>query len=178
MAAQNRHLSGDIDAYSAPVKGATVVEAGDIMWLNSGITGAGGHLGNGLAADFYAYPASDLKPSTGDLISEGVLYNTFLGIAMESSPSGVTENITVATAGQFRFKLHSAFVTSDVTIGQRVSAVSEAAAASGISKDVVIMGTTNPGSTVYLGYCQKTESAVTFIDFEIRTIFGANGLAT
>jgi len=106
-----------------------------------------------------------------------MLQYTFLGVAMESSPaSGVTDNITVATSGFFRYPLHPDWVTSAVTVGSLVSAVSYELTG-GVSNQHVIMIAATPGSTCYLGRCIKTESAATFVDFELMTAFGPCGVA-
>ena len=173
MTAQNRYLSGDINSVLAPVKGATVIETGDLLFLNN----AGGLLNSTSTVDNYVYPISDLKPASGGLQTANSLYTTFYGVAMGSSKSGVTEKITVAVSGLFRYPLHPTYQTSAVTLGALISAVSNEIAA-GVSKDYVILTTTNPGSTAYLGYCQKTESAATFVDFEIMTAFGPFGVAS
>lgn len=94
---------------------------------------------------------------------------------MESSPSGVTENISVAKAGVFRYPLYR---NGAVTVGALISAVSTLTAGTGVSKQAVFMSSTAPGSTAYLGYVVKTESGASFVDFQIRTAGGPNGLAT
>jgi len=172
MTAQNRHLRGDMEEVLASVHGSTVVEAGDLMFQDktSGVRGASED------ADNYAYPfsyaANSATPGTG--IQYG-LYQNFLGVAMESSQSGVTEKISIAKAGVFRYPLYR---NGAVTVGALISAVSTLTAGTGVSNQAVFMSATAPGSTAYLGYVVKTESGASFVDFQIRTASGPNGLAS
>jgi len=171
MAAHNRHIREVKNQVLAPVKGGTVIEAGDLVFRNA--------LGSmTIAADNYTYPFNDAVNSASETTE--LLYSVhvnFLGVAMESSPSGTTENISIATAGKMRFPLYR---IGGVTIGQKVSAVSTfaSAAVAGVSKDTVIQLATTPGTTAYLGYVSKTESGASFVDFQIRTAFGSGTLIT
>ena len=172
MAEHNRHLRGDREEVLVDVKGSTVVEAGDLMFADR----TAGVRGVGEDADYYAYPisyaANTGTPGTG--IQYGI-YTNFLGVAMESSPSGVTEKISVARAGAYRYPLYR---NGAVTVGALVSAVSTFTSGTGVSDQVVFMSNSAPGSTAYLGYIVKTESGASFVDFEIRTAFGPGGLAS
>ena len=167
MSGKNRHLRGDINAIIAPVHSYHEVEAGDLMVLNA----VAGMCGTGGTADNYAFPFDEVKTAaaSGAVASAGFIYTYFLGVAMEDSPSGVTENITIAQSGVFRYPMHSAYIGSAVTIGALVSAVSNTLAA-GVSEQVVCTNATSPvSSTAYLGYIVKTESGASFVDFELRT---------
>ena len=106
MAAHNRYLRGDMMEILAPVRGKTVIEAGDFCYYHSGDS-------------YYLFPFSDHKNSGASLNLD--LYDYFAGVAMESSPAGTTENITIAQAGVFRYPMEFA---SAVTVGQVVSACS------------------------------------------------------
>lgn len=177
MAAQNRHLRGDREEVLAPVHGNVVVEAGDLMFLNTvnGLVGAE-TVGGGIAADNYAYPFNKAVNAATALTGiQYAIYTNFLGVAMESSPSGTTENISVATNGVFRYPIYR---NGAVTIGSLISAVSNQASNVGVSSQTVYIAATAPGTTAYLGYIVKTESGASFVDFQIRTAFGSSGLAT
>jgi hypothetical protein len=177
MAAQNRHLRGAREEVLADIHGNTVVEAGDFMFRNAVAGSVGsGTVGDGIAADNYAFPFN--KAINAASVLTGIqycIYSNFLGVAMESSKSGVTEKISIAKAGVFRYPLYG---KSAVTVGALVSAVSAYDSAQGVSAQCVHQAATAPGSTAYLGYIVKTESGASFVDFQIRTAFGSAGLAT
>ena len=163
MSAKNRHLKGKTNSVIVDVRAKTVIEAGDLLYALTGDS-------------YYAYPFSTCVDTTGATQRAATLYATFLGVAMESSPSGVTEKITVAKSGVFRFPLVQ---NSAVTVGAKVSAVSSEAATSGASKDYVAIGTAGTAdprsSTCYLGYIVKSNtSAVSYVDFELKAQGGAN----
>jgi len=176
MGGKNRHLKGKMNTIIAPVRGNHVVSAGDFMVLSA----VSGMLGVGDLADNYAAPFSELKTpaASGTLATQGFAYTYFLGVAMEDSPSGVTENITIAKSGVFRYPLHSSFLGAGVTVGSLVSAVSNNLAA-GVSPQTIAIGAASIiTSTAYLGYIIKSESGASFVDFQLRTAYGPSGLAT
>lgn len=174
MAAHNRHIRGETNQVLVDIHGNIVVEAGDLMFRNNiaGLVGTG-VAGGAIAADNYAYPFNLARNSASETctILAGV-HTNFLGVAMESSKSGVTEKISIATAGVFQYPM---YLTSGVTVGGKVSAVSTFADAAnqGVSKQTVYNIATTPGSTAYLGYIVKTESGASYVSFQIRTAFGS-----
>jgi len=172
MAAQNRYLRGDQNTILADVHSFTTIEAGDMLFVFS----VDGDRGVNITADNYVFPFTDIKPVSAGTNHGFTARNQFVGVAMESSPSGVTEKIAVATSGIFRYP-QILFKGSAVTIGALVSAGSPAAgSAAGVSAQAVYTGTAYPGSTAYLGHVVKTHSGATYIDFQINTMF--TGLAT
>lgn len=176
MAAHSRFLRGETKEILAPIRGNVVVEAGDFMVRNStaGMISEAGTTGDGIAVDGYAYPFNDVENSaTSETSVLALLYNAFIGIAMESSPSGVTESISVATDGVFKYPMIGG--PGGVTVGSLVSATSPATG-TGVSVQMVARTTTSPGSTAYLGRIVKTESGASFVDFQIKTIY--TGLAS
>jgi len=174
MAGRNRYLKGDINPIIVPVHSYHAVEAGDFVSINK----TAGGFGIGQTADNYAFPFSEIKCATDSIAVAGFLYTYFAGIAMEDSPSGVTENITIATSGVFRQPLHSAYVGSAVTVGALVSAVTGYPSA-GVSDQYVTHGAAGAiASSAYLGYIVKTESGASFVDFQLRTAYGPAGLAS
>jgi len=157
MTAQNRHLKGDMNAIKMDVRGKTVIEAGDFVYRHSGDS-------------YYLYPFSSQKAmsTTGACLVD--IATNFMGVAMESSPSGVTEKITVATSGIFRYPL---VWKSAVTVGAVVTAVSPHASGSGVSNQYVANSTdlATSSTTVYLGKIVRTDtSAVSFVDFSLITL--------
>lgn len=172
MSANNRFLRGNQDTVLMDVHSFTIIEAGDFIFQFN----TNGDRGASLQADNYAYPFSDARAtSAGTAIAE-TLYNSFMGVAMESSPSGVTEKITIAVDGVFKYPQ---LLNSAVTIGALVVTPTPAAGpVAGASNQTVYTGTAAPGSTIYLGYVVKTAvaSGASFVDFQIRT--KVTGLAT
>jgi len=177
MAGRNRHLKGDINPIIAPVHSYHVVQAGDFMVLDA----ANHMIGLGSTADSYAVPFSGVKPTSASEVVTKInfLYTYFLGVAMENKPAGVTENITIARSGIFRYPLYDTNAPSGVTVGSLVSAVSAINSSEGVSPQTVVHGTDAVRkSTAYLGYIVKSESGASFVDFSLRTAYGPGGLAS
>jgi len=182
MAGQNRYLRGKVKTVLAEVLGAASLEAGDLVFLNN----VNGTAGVGvspflLQADNRVYSLSDHKTSTDSSTWTVRLSNQFMGVAMEGSQAGVTEKVTVATTGIYRYPLYS---VSAVTTGSKISAVSTVWSTTsdgslGTSRQVVINhnSAAASGSTVYLGHCVKTESGASFVDFEIWSAIYDGALA-
>lgn len=168
---QNRHVRGNTNDILMEVRGAVVVKAGDMMFVADSTS----DVGVSWTFDNRAWPFSYATSPTSATQRMITCHDGFLGVAMKSSKSGVTEKITIATQGVFRMDLYK---RAGVTVGGLVVAVSPyiaVAASTGVSPQTVWQGTSAslsaPGSTSYLGYCSKTESGATTVDFEIRTIF-------
>ena len=172
MSGNNRYLSGKKYTTLAPVKGIVEIEAGDFVFLNNHAGALGtSSASSGFAADNYVYPFSMLS-STAPNAAECIIADGFLGVALESSPSGVTENITVAQGEVFRMYLNP---VGNVTMGLIASACTQPSI--GCSPHHVAVGNIlAPGSTGYLGYVVKTESGATFVDVLIQGAFGPNGV--
>lgn len=87
MANTMRWRYGDTSPVMLPVDSATVIEIGDIVYLD----------------------VDDAKPASaqGDLGTElgnqQAFHDVFIGVAMQASPSGSTQPIRVATTGVFEF---------------------------------------------------------------------------
>ncbi len=159
MAGHNRHLFGDTNDMYVPVRGNVAIEAGDFCYLHSGDS-------------FYLTPVNLFDNSSGTTIDVGLtdIVNNFAGIAKMGSPSGVTENVTVMTAGVFRYPLGH---PQAVTVGAAVSCVSPHISGSGVSAQFVeaqVADDLTIGTTAYLGTIIKTNtSATSFVDFSLRT---------
>ncbi len=99
MANVFRYRYGDTNPISVPVDTGTVIEIGDLLFLDTDD----------------AKPASDV----GNLFAEDAMQEAFallfLGVAMQASASGDTKNIRVATTGVFEFICTSAtYVAGDL----------------------------------------------------------------
>lgn len=160
MAGHNRHISGDYKPILVQSPGAVTVEAGDLMYRES-------------AQSNQAYPFKYNSGATLGSSNENKIHINFLGVAMEGKESGVTENITIATDGVFRYPIAGG--PSAVTIGALVSAVSHTGLGVGVSNQAVAnaaaAGTWS--TTAVLGVIQKTESGASFVDFRIYTAAGS-----
>lgn len=155
MSGQNRHLKGDTNEMIMPVRGKTVIEAGDFVYQHSGDS-------------YYLLPVSKWKDiSTTGACGTDVALN-FAGVALEGSPSGVTENVTVATAGIFRYPLAH---KSAVTIGAIVTAVTNQAGSGSSNQYVENSEILTTGTTIRYGIIVKTQSATSFVDFMLMTKF-------
>jgi len=175
MSGKNRHLKGDINPIIVPVHSYHEVEAGDFMCLDA----ENGVVGAGLDATNYGIPFDETKMANASATNtQRVRYTYFLGVAMEDSPSGVTENITIAQSGMFRYPLHSSFIGAGVTVGSLISAVSDTVAAGASPQHVCIGAASAIASTAYLGYIIKAESGASFVDFQLRTAYGPGGSAS
>lgn len=167
----NRHLYGDTLPVSADVPDCVKVVAGDLMLLceeyhtdisytlrtNSGLTR-------------YAYPFAAGITATA-LASRATA--PFLGVAMDDSPNGSTDTISVATAGVFEFPLTT---QAGITIGK----VIQAHVATGFSKtsqtsaSYEVIQTSGSGASI--GYCVKTEAGAKTARVLIRTKYGLGGM--
>jgi hypothetical protein len=87
MANTMRWRYGDTCPVMLPVDAATVIEIGDIVYLD--------------VDD--AKPASAQGDQGTELGNQQFLHDLFIGVAMQASPSGVSQPIRVATTGVFEF---------------------------------------------------------------------------
>lgn len=106
----NRHLRGETNEVQVHVDGNVVINQGDLVIIE-GVDGAA-QQGN---INYAGFPASWAKGCT-----HAYFGTTFIGVAMNSSPSGVTGHIAVATTGIFRFPV-SPGTPADVSCGYIVS---------------------------------------------------------
>lgn len=92
MSDKMRWRYGDTNPVMAAVDSGTVIEIGDLIWLD--------------ADD--AKPASDFTWTSSIGATQDAFANRFLGVAMQRSASGDTASIRVATTGVFEFTCASA----------------------------------------------------------------------
>jgi hypothetical protein len=92
MANTMRWRYGDTNPIIAPVDSATVVEIGDLVYLDT----------------------DDVKPASSQadqgtlLLNQQVFQDNFLGVAMQASAAGDTTPLRIATTGVFEFDCASA----------------------------------------------------------------------
>ncbi|BBO36199.1 hypothetical protein [Lacipirellula parvula] len=92
MANVMRWRYGDTNPVVLPVAALTVIEIGDLIYQSSGA----------------ALPASELADAGTEAGNQEAFHDIFVGVAMQASPSGVSNPIRVATSGVFEFDCISA----------------------------------------------------------------------
>ena len=155
MATKNRHLRGATNDITLPVHGNIVVEKGDFIVENK----TASTMTSYSTADSYGFPVSSL-------INTSAYYYAlqFAGVAMTGSISGVTNNIFVATSGQFRYPLAA---SSSVSTGMIVNGATSAYT-SAYDQKVTCWSTSGVSSVI--GRCIKTAtSPQTDCDFQLIT---------
>lgn len=85
MANKMRWRYGDTNPVMLPVDSATVIEIGDLVYLDTDD----------------AKPASSLSDAGTPAANQEALHDAFIGVAMQASVSGQTADIRVATTGVF-----------------------------------------------------------------------------
>lgn len=92
MANVMRWRYGDTNPVVLPVAALTVIDIGDLIYQSSGA----------------ALPASELSDAGTEAGNQEAFHDVFVGVAMQASPSGVSNPIRVATSGVFEFECVSA----------------------------------------------------------------------
>ncbi len=87
MSDKMRWRYGDTNPVVAAVDSTTVIEIGDLLWLDTDD----------------AKPASDQTDQGSEAANQAAFADSFLGVAMQRSRSGDTAPIRVATTGVFEF---------------------------------------------------------------------------
>ncbi len=105
MADRMRWRHGDTAPMIVPVETETVIEIGDLLWLDG----------------YYAKPASDFPLIVDFAKTQEEFKKKFLGVAMWRSRSGETEPIRIATRGVFWY----GYIWSPMTIGDYCGPVIE-----------------------------------------------------
>ena len=87
MSDKMRWRYGDTNPVVAAVDSGTVIEIGDVLWLDTDD----------------AKPASDQADQGSETDNQTLLAVNFLGVAMQRSRSGDTDPVRIATTGVFEF---------------------------------------------------------------------------
>jgi len=154
----NRHIRGDTNEVYLRKKATIAVNTGDLIFIEA-VVGAA----QSAAATYLAFPAAIAKGNTHHYFEQN-----FVGVAMSGSPSGVTEDIPVATTGIFRFPVTSA-TGQTCSPGYIVSGASYGAGGASVFSQKVVVG---PGlSEGRIGFCVKAEGGATTVDVAILTRF-------
>jgi hypothetical protein len=131
MANTMRWRYGDTSPVMLPVDSATVIEIGDLVYLDTDD----------------AKPASSLTDQGTELANQQLLHDGFAGVAMQASPSGATQPIRVATAGVFEFDC----VSTTLEVGDMMGADENVAGTALLTQTVAKV--TNANAAV--GRCAK-----------------------
>ena len=165
MADVNRHVKWPEWAMAVEVRGSTVIEMGDLLFLDR----ADGLRNNGTStATQTAYPFATAGGTTKTLVSnQNLAADNFVGVALYDSKSGDTESLAVATSGHFRFPLRSArtFRTNQVVMP----------AGSGTSLDNQKISIWASGSTYPLGYATRGKTRGGSVTFLLRPAVVSHG---
>jgi hypothetical protein len=123
---------GETNPVVLRVASATVIEIGDLVYL-----------------DTTAKPAGALAYGASLAATQEAFHDAFAGVAMQQSRAGDTQDIRVATTGVFEFACASA--TFDV--GARVGADDNAGGTALLNQQVIAVAGTSPQLSI--GYCAK-----------------------
>ena len=135
MANTMRWRYGDTNPVMLPVSGGTVIEIGDLVYLDTS----------------EAKPAADQADQGSHLLNQGALQDAFVGVAMQSSPSGETEPIRIATTGVFEFECETAAAELGDLLGS-----AENDSLDGLRNQKVAAA---PAESSALGRCAKQKAA-------------------
>jgi hypothetical protein len=145
---------GDTDPVVCAVDSATVIEIGDLLWLD--------------ADD--VKPASQLADQASEAMNQYLFSQLFMGVAMQQSRAGDTDPIRVATLGVFEFICPSA----SFEVGALVGADECAAGTSLLDQQVV--GVAN-GALAIGRVHRRQASAVTTVWVQIQSTIKHGGVA-
>lgn len=161
MAGKNRWLRGATNEWKIPVHGKTTIDKGEFVFVaQDGSCIVGG------SADWYGYPAADLKHATSTYFEQN-----FLGVAMKGSVSGTSETIPVATSGIFKFqiKLGTSATSQYAKVGLSVAAATIGASGVSVSGTTVTLGTDGDHDACRIGRCVKHENEATNVEVMIMS---------
>lgn len=144
------YVTGNRRPVRASVATATVIAKGSLVWLDSGTN--------------KVKPFSDLPDVGTKVQNQAAARDLFMGVAGDASADGQTADITVYTAGVFRFDCASA----TFTLGQLVAPIGTGSAgAVGVSNSSV-EGVTN--ASLAIGKVYKQATTVTTIQVNIASV--------
>lgn len=156
------HLRGDTNEVMVPVKGNIVINKGTFVVLNHR---QGRKIG--VAANYYAYPATWLEGTTPAYFEDSLL-----GVAMKGSKSGATEEIPVAQTGIFRANTSTAQTAYP---SQSVAAVTKGSGTS-VYDDRVSVGTGADHDSCRAGRVVAYRGSKTYVDFMLMTRLSGNSM--
>ena len=151
MANVNRHKLWNSDPVVAAVDSATVIEIGDLVFLDTDD----------------AKPASSVAAASSLALTQEAFHDKFLGVAAQQSRAGDTDDIRVDSSGVHEFPCDSA----NFEIGDLIGP----AAGSGfaiVDQKVVAVATAN----LAIGRCAQRGTALTKVFVKIESVVMAGGV--
>ena len=133
MADVMRWRYGDTNPVVLPVDSTTVIEIGDLVWLN---------VDDARSASLSTYGASLAA-------AQETFHDNFVGVAMQKSRGGDTQPIRVATSGVFEFPCASAAFE----VGARIGADDNPGGTALENQLVIGVAGANPERSI--GFCAK-----------------------
>lgn len=162
--ARIEYLRGNTNEIEVPIQGKTVIKNGELIFLNQKT-----HVIASVNANGYGYPAyPSLKGTTPSYFEDNLV-----GVSMQKSDSGVTEDILVATSGIFRgqIKLGTSATSKHVYPGALVAACT--IGTSGVSKSGTTFTVGTLADTEFtgcrVGRAVKKQPSATSVDFMLLT---------
>lgn len=131
MANTMRWRYGDTSPVMLPVDSATVIEIGDLVYLDTDD----------------AKPAALQSDQGSELGNQQTFHDVFAGVAMQASPAGSTQPIRVATAGVFEFDC----LSTTVEVGDLITSDENAGGTALMNQTVAKVS--NPNAAI--GRCAK-----------------------
>ncbi|MCE9555211.1 MAG: hypothetical protein K8T91_17820 [Planctomycetes bacterium] len=122
---------GETNPVVLAVAAETVIEIGDLVWVDSGA----------------AKPAGDLADQLTEAANQEAFHDAFAGVALQQSRAGDTDPIRVATTGVFEFACPSGTFQVGALIG-----VDEASSGTELENQVAV-GVATPNLAI--GRCAK-----------------------
>jgi len=160
----NRHIRGATNEVNLKKKNTIAVSTGDLIFIDAVAGAASG----GAAATHLAFPAA--FAGVGYWSGATGFEANFAGVAMSGSPSGVTEEIAVATTGIFRFPVSTA-AGKACSPGYIVSGATYGACGNSVFSQKCNVGPPASLTQGRIGYCVRAEGAATTVDVRILTRF-------
>ena len=171
----NRHLYGAMLPVQANVPDCVAVKPGDLMFVaTAGRLDLNKALRTKSGNTSYCYPMAAGTTHSSHWSGTTTLAARFIGVALDDSPYGSTDTISVATAGVFEFPLAAA---AGVTLGYLAKAKPSGYSA-GSATTASYQLIPQSGGGVSVGWVQKTEVGAKTVRVMIRTLLGPGGIAT
>jgi len=136
MANVMRWRYGDTKPITVAPDANEVIEIGDVVVLDTS----------------GAKPAGSVAYGASLAATQEAVHDIFLGVAMQASPDGSSEEIRVATGGVFEFDQAPA----DVALGERIGLDDNTAGDAILSQQVIAVAAGNPERSI--GRCAKAAS--------------------
>jgi len=144
---------GETNPVLANVNSVTVVEIGDLVWLNT--------------TTKKAEPAASSVFGAALDVAQTTLAAKFLGVAMQASPAGSDAPIRVATSGTFQFRKTGA----DVTLGS-ILGVDKNASESVLENQTLVPVSTAAKAIGRVAHVHNVEAGTVFVAIQSAVMCG------